>query len=188
MRKTIVTASGAALLSMFLLPASAATPEEKHPQEEGPPQVVSPWQSWDFNGSRERVRSEMLSLIKEQGLTITAEDEKKGTFVTDLVEFDDKKFGVDVGVPPPKAGPKYPYFQLNAMTSGKFGLEGRFSGATDGRTHLDLRALLETRGMDEKIRGMRWIPRVSNGEVERYFFTRLSLKLLNTPSDSSSPR
>jgi hypothetical protein len=93
-----------------------------------------------------------------------------------------------VGVPPPKAGPKYPYFQLNVMTSGKYGLEGRLTGVSEARTRLDLRALLEARGMDEKIRGMRWIPRVSNGEVERYFFTRLSLRLLNPPSASPSPR
>jgi hypothetical protein len=187
MKNAAITVSGAALLSMLLLPASAIS-EEKHPPDEGPPQVVSPWQSLDFNGSLERVHADLFALIKEQGLTVTAEDEKKGSFVTDLVEFDDKKFGVDVGVPPPKAGPKYPYFQLNTMTSGKFGLEGHLVSTPDGRTHLDLRALLETRGMDEKIRGMRWIPRVSNGEVERYFFTRLSLKLLNPPSDGSSSR
>ncbi len=175
------------LLWVLLLPQPGfAAPEGKKPAEDVPPPVVSPWQSWDFDGSIDRVRSEFLLLVKEEGLTATVREERTGHFVTDLVEFNDKKFGVDVAIPPPKAGPKYPYFQLNDMTSGRFGLEARLGRLSDSRTHVDLRALLEIRGMDEKIRGMRWVPRISNGEVERYFFTRLSLRLLKPPATNSS--
>jgi hypothetical protein len=180
-------ALGALLVSLLQTsPARPAAPENKAPEEGGPPPVSSPWQSWQFNGSLEKVRSELLALCREDGLAPDHEDPKSGSFRTGMVEFNDKKFGVDVSVPPPKASPKYPYFQLNDMTAGRYGLEARLSPGASGQTHLDLRALLEIQGMDQKIRAMRWIPRISNGEVERYYFTRLALRLLNPPADGAS--
>jgi hypothetical protein len=186
LRRISSFALGALLIWILLVPASVvAAPGEQPAEDEGPPKVTSPWRTWHFNGPSEKVRSELFSLIREQGLTLTQQDKKEGTFGTDLIEFDDKKFGVDVSIPPPKAGPKYPYFQLNVMTAGRYGLEGRLERISDEQSRLDLRAVLEIRGMDENIRAMRWIPRISNGGIERYFFTRLSFRLMN-PSPAAS--
>jgi hypothetical protein len=180
LRRASGVAMGVLLNWILLVPAIIAAPIGTPAQDDGPPKVNSPWKTWQFNGPPEKVRSELFSLIQEQGLTLTRQDTKEGTFVTDLIEFDDKKFGVDVSVPPPKAGPKYPYFQLNSMTSGKYGLEGRLRPISAEQSRLDLRALLEIRGMDQSIRAMRWVPRISNGEVERFFFTRLAFRLRNS--------
>jgi hypothetical protein len=150
--------------------------------------LSSPWRDIQFGAPLERVRAELLTLLKEDGLTVVPEETEEGRFVTDIVEFDDKKFGVDVSIPPPKLSPKYPYAQLNSMTSGRYGLEGRLRPLSAGMTRLELRANLETRGMDQKARAMRWIPRYSNGEVERSLFTRLASRILKPVPDGSPKR
>lgn len=157
-------------------PVSESKEEPSAPLD--PPPVTSPWRTFQFNGTVTQVREHLEALMKEDGLTLKEQDKDKGSFLTDLVEFDEKKFGVDVSTPPPKASPKYPWFQTIEMTSGRFGLEGRLSSLGEGQTRLDLRALLEIRAMDKKIRGMRWVPRYSNGSVEQVYFTRLALSLL----------
>ena len=181
----------AGLVTLILCaPASgqAQEPSDKAvPDPEGPPPVSSPWRTWQFNGSLERVREQLEALMKEDGLAFKEQNKATGSFVTDLVEFDDKKFGVEVSIPPPKASPKYPWFQLNSMTSGRFGLEGRLSALSESQTRLDLRALLEIRAMDKKIRALRWIPRYSNGAVEQLYFTRLSMSLLQSSSTAQAP-
>ena len=182
--------SGPALLLMLLsfsspLPAGTETPESEPPQSEGPPPVTSPWRNMMYAAPLERVRAELLALVAEDGLAVTREDRSDGSFATGLVEFNDKKFGVDVSVPPPKMSNKYPYAQLITMTSGRYGLEGRLAEESPGRTRLDLRALLEIRGHDHKALAMRWIPRYSNGEVERNYFTRLHLRLLKAPAEAT---
>jgi len=177
------------LVSISIAPATgAATPEPEPGQESGPPPVSSPWRSQQFDAPLEKVRSELLALIQEDGLALAREESKDGTFATGRVEFDDKKFGVDVSIPPPKLSSKYPYAQLNSMTSGRYGLEWRLSEASPDQTRLDLRALLEIRGMDRRAKARRWIPRYSNGEVERQYFTRLSLRLLKPPGGSPRAR
>jgi len=182
-------------LLLFSAPGAGAAAQEAEPAQESeshqevsppPPPVSSPWRSAQFAAPLEKVRAELLALIQEDRLGVTGEEKAAGTFVTGMVEFDDKKFGVDVSIPPPKLSNKYPYAQLNAMTSGRYGLEGRLQEVAPDQTRLDLRALLEIRGLDHRARTMRWIPRVSNGEVERNYFTRLSLRLLR-PQGASPP-
>lgn len=152
---------------------------------DAPPPVSSPWRSWHYNATPEQVRSAFEALFKEDGLSIKLEDKKSGSFTTDLVEFNDKKFGVEVSLPPPKAGPKYPWFQTNDMRSGRFGIEGKIYPAAGADTRVDIRALLEIRGMDQKVKSMRWIPRYSNGAVEQQYFTRLSLRLLAAAGEAA---
>ncbi len=181
------------LAALFLaLPTLAASespaPGEKPPQDEGPAPLNSPWRTSQFNGSLEKVRDAFLAILKEEGLDVTRGEEPPDSFVTSLVEFDKKKFGVQVSIPPPKLSPKYPYAQLNQMYSGKYGLEGHFSRLSAEQTRLDLRAELQILAMDEKARAERWVPRYSNGEVERYYFTRLSLLLLHPASELTPPR
>jgi len=163
-------------------------PEPEPQQENGPPSVSSPWKNQQFDAPLERVRSELLALIQEDGLALVREERKDGTFATGWVDFDNKKFGVDVSIPPPKLTSKYPYAQPNSMTSGRYGLEGRLSRVSPLQTRLDLRAFLEIRGVDRKAYVTRWIPRLSNGEVERQYFTRLSLRLLKPPGGSPPAR
>lgn len=176
-------------LLVLLAPGAGAVAQEPEPAQEVsplPPPVSSPWRTAQFAAPLEKVRAELTALIQEDRLAVTGEEKEVGTFVTGMVEFDDKKFGVDVSIPPPKLSNKYPYAQLNTMTSGRYGLEGRLQEVAPGQIRLDLRALLETRGLDHKAGTMRWIPRVSNGEVERNYFTRLSLRLLR-PQGASPP-
>jgi len=171
-----------------LLPAAPDLEEGKVTEGDVPPLISSPWRSWHFGAPLDRVRSELLSLLKEDGLTIVEEDRAAGNLLTDKIQFDSKRFGVDVSIPPPKAGPKYPWFQMNAMTSGRYGLEGKVSTLGPGQTGVDLRAVLEIQGMDQKIRAMRWVPRYSNGTVEQHYFSRLGFRLIPPPSGESSPR
>jgi hypothetical protein len=152
-----------------------------------PPPVTSPWRAFQFNGTLQQVREHLEALLKEDGLTLKEQNKNTGSFLTDLVEFDEKKFGVDVSTPPPKASPKYPWFQTIEMTSGRFGFEGRLSPLAEGQTRLDLRALLEIRAMDKKLRGMRWVPRYSNGSIEQVYFTRLALSLLQPSPQAQAP-
>ncbi|PYQ14125.1 MAG: hypothetical protein DMH00_02380 [Acidobacteria bacterium] len=166
------------LLSVPGLLLGAPEPSAQKVEETAPSPVNSPWKTWQFNAPPERVRAELLVLMKEDRLNLKEESRKDGTLLTDLVEFNDKKFGVDVSIPPPKATPKYPWFQTNEMRSGRYGLEAKLSPLGSTSTRVDLRALLQIRGMDGKIRAMRWIPRYSNGAVEQQYFTRLSLRLL----------
>jgi hypothetical protein len=172
--------------------ATALQAEEEKPLPgAAPPAVSSPWRTQDFPAPLERVRSEILAMATEDGLTVQEgdkEEKKEGRFRTGLVVFDDKRFGVDVSIPPPKASPKYPFFQLNEMTSGRYGLEGRVWSLSPTQVRVDLRALLEIRGMDQKERTLRWIPRLSNGQIESNYFTRLSQRLLQIANDGSSPR
>ena len=170
------------------LGASPATPESKTPEEDPLPVVVSPTQTWQFNGSLEKVRDALVTLLKEDGLSIKEENRAAGTFATDLIIFDDKKFGVDVSVPPPRANPKYPWLQAIAVSSGRFGLEGKLTGAGPDLTRLDLRAIIEVTAMNTKKGGQAWIPRYSNGTVEHLYISRLGLKLLPTPPSESTPR
>jgi len=180
---------GVLILSFLLSPSmGAAPPEEKPSEDAGPPPVSAPWRTARFDAPVERVRAELMTLLKEDVLAVTFEETEQGGFVTDIVEFDDKKFGVNVSTPPPKLSPKYPYAQLISVTSGRYGLEGRLRLLSAGRARMELRAILETRGMDQKARAMRWIPRVSNGEVERQLFSRLALRLLKPASDGSPRR
>jgi len=177
------------LVTILMAPATgAATTEPESQPEDGPPVVSSPWRSQQFNAPLERVRSELLALIQEDDLALVQDDRKDGTFSTGWVEFDSKKFGTDVSIPPPKLTTQYPYAQLNTMTSGRYGLEGRLSRSSPRQTRLDLRALLEGRGVDRKAIVMRWISRLSNGEVERQYFTRLSLRLLKPPGGNPPAR
>jgi len=185
--------SGPALLLLLLslsplIAAGTETPEAEPPQEAGPPRVSSPWRNGIFDAPLERVRAELRALMTEDGLALTGEEKSDGSFATGLVEFDDKKFGADVSVPPPQLSNKYPYVQMRSMTSGRYGLEGRLVEESPDRTRLDLRALLEIRGQDHKARVMRWIPRYSNGEVERNYITRLHLRLLKAPGNTPPAR
>ena len=152
---------------------------EKAPQpSEDPPPVNSPWRTWHYNATPQQIRSAFETLFKEDGLSVKQEDKKSGTFMTDRVEFNDKKFGVEVSLPPPKAGPKYPWFQTNDMRSGRFGIEGRIYPASGSEVRVDIRAMLEINAVDQKVKSMRWVPRYSNGAVEQQYFTRLSMILL----------
>jgi hypothetical protein len=180
-----------ALLPVMVLATALQAQEEKPPPAAALPQVSSPWRTQDFTAPLERVRTELLAMATEDGLTVQEgdkEEKKEGRFRTDLVDFDSKRFGVDVSIPPPKANPKYPFFQLNAMTSGRYGLEGRVWSLSSTQVRVDLRALLEIRGMDQKVHALRWVPRFSNGEIEANYFTRLSQRLLKIANDGSSPR
>jgi hypothetical protein len=175
-----------ALLCAPVWGAPASDVKEEPPAPLEPPPVTSPWRTFQFNGTPQQVRERLEALMKEDGLTVKEQNKDAGSFLTDLVEFDDKKFGVDVSIPPTKASPKYPWFQMNEMTSGRFGLEGRLSPLGEGQTRLDLRALLEIRAFDRRIHAMRWIPRYSNGSVEQVYFTRLALSLLQPSSQAPS--
>ena len=169
-------------VTILIAPAQEdVTPEPVPRQDNSPPPVSSPWRSQQFDAPLEKVRSEILALIQEDGLALVREDRKDGTFTTGLADFDGKKFGADVSIPPPKISARYPYAQTIVMTSGRYGLEGRLSRTSPVRTRLDVRALLEIRAADRKAYTTRWVPRLSNGEVERQFFTRLSLRLLKPP-------
>ena len=179
----------APLLIALVALAGAASPGLPMPETQeapdGPPPVTSPWRSWHYNATPEQVRAAFEALFKEDGLTVKEQDRKSGTFTTDMAEFNDKKFGVELSIPPPKAGPKYPYFQTNDMRSGRFGIEGKIYPAAGADVRVDIRALLEIRGMDQKVKTMRWIPRTSNGAVEQQYFTRLSLHLLAHAGESA---
>ena len=177
------------LVAILLAPAAGAPTEGQDLQQEtGPPPVSSPWESQQFNAPLERVRSELLALLQEDGLALVREEREEGTFATGLVDFDDKKFGVDVSIPPPKISARYPYAQMNSMRTGRYGLEGRLSGMSPTQTRLDLRALLEIRAADRKKMVTRYVPRISNGQVERQYFTRLSLRLLKPPGGTPPKR
>jgi hypothetical protein len=178
-------------LLLVMLATALVAEEEKPAPGALPPEVSSPWRTQDFVAPLEKVRSELMAMATEDGLTVQEgdkEEKKEGRFKTDLIEFDSKRFGVDVSIPPPKASPKYPFFQLNAMTSGRYGLEGRVWSLSPTQVRVDLRALLEIRGMDQKVHTLRWVPRLSNGEIESNYFTRLSQRLLKAANDGSSPR
>ncbi len=179
----------ARLAPLLIALVGAASPglSMPEPQEspDVPPPVTSPWRSWHYNATPDQVRSAFESLFKEDSLSIKEQDRKAGTFITDMAEFGEKKFGVEVSIPPPKAGAKYPYFQTNDMRSGRFGIEAKIYPAAGSEVRVDIRALLEIRGMDQKGRAMRWIPRYSNGAVEQQYFTRLSLRLLESAGESA---
>jgi hypothetical protein len=165
-----------------------AAPEAKTQEEDPIPVVNSPIQSWQFNGNLERVREAFLALLKEDGLSIKEENRSNGTFVTDLVSFDSKKFGVDISIPPPRANAKYPWLQSIAVNSGRYGLEGKFSVAGAELTRLDLKALIEVTAMNARKGTTAWVPRLSNGTVERFYFSNLGMKLLATPTTDGAPR
>ena len=168
--------------------ATSGSPDAKNTEEDPLPVVNSPTQSWQFKGSLEKVREALLAVLKEDGLSIKEENRSAGTFVTDLVAFDSKRFAVDISIPPPRANDKYPWLQSIAVLSGRYGLEGKLSAEGPETTRLDLKALIEVTAMNAKKRTMAWVPRLSNGTVERSFFSDLGLKLLATPSSDSAPR
>ena len=170
------------------LAAANSTPEPKPPEEDAPPAVISPMLTWQFNTSLEKVREAMLAVLKEDGLSIKEESRSTGTFVTDLVSFDTKKFGVDVSSPPPRANPSYPWLQSFQVTTGRFGLEGKLVAGGPVTTRLDLRALIEVTAIYTKTGNVSWFPRYSNGTIEHFFFSRLGLKLLAPPPSDSAPR
>jgi len=170
------------------LAAANSTPEPKLPEGDAPPAVVSPTQTWQFSGSLDKVREAMLALLKEDGLSIKEESRSTGTFVTDLVNFDTKKFGVDVSSPPPRANPGYPWLQSISVNNGRFGLEGRLVAAGPETTRLDLRALIEVTAINTKKGAVSWVPRYSNGTIEHFYFSRLGLKLLPPSSSDGASR
>lgn len=163
-------------------------PEAKSQEEDAIPVVNSPTVTWQFNGSLERVRDNLLTILKEDGLSIKEESRSTGTFVTDLVNFDSKKFGVDVSIPPPRANANYPWLQAIAVLSGRFGLEGRLSAVGPEATRLDLKAIIEVTAMNAKKGNIAWVPRYSNGTVERSYISSLGIKLVAAPSSNSAPQ
>jgi len=178
------------ILLLLAIPSMAQSQAQKAGKKadlpEGPPPAASPWRTWKLDASEERVHSTLLALLREDGLTPVEGDRSNVTLATNLIEFDNKRFGVSVSIPPPKATPQYPYFQLNVMTSGRYGLECRIAPGGPNQTRVDLRALLETRGFDKNLNVQRWVPRSSNGEVESNYFTRLALRLLSKPAPAAS--
>jgi hypothetical protein len=168
--------------------AANSTPEPKPPEEDVPPAVISPTQTWQFTGSLEKVREALLAVLKEDGLSIKDESRSTGTFVTDLVSFDTKKFGVDVSAPPPRANPAYPWLQSISVNNGRFGLEGKLVAAGAETTRLDLRAIIEVTAINTKKGAVTWVPRYSNGTIEHLYFSRLGLKLLPPPSSDGASR
>jgi hypothetical protein len=155
------------------------------PEEGGPPPLNSPWRSYDFDLPFDRLKAEVFTLIRGDGLTLQSPDDASGPFLTGLIAFDDKRFNASVSVPPPRASAKYPYFQLIEMRAGRYGLEGRLTPIAASRTRLELRAMLEIQAMDKKENHLRWVPRYSNGTVEQDFFNRLNLAIL---AANSSPQ
>ncbi|MCI0656113.1 MAG: hypothetical protein L0170_03480, partial [Acidobacteria bacterium] len=101
---------------------------------------------------------------------------------------DSKRFGVDISIPPPRANAKYPWLQNIAVTSGRYGLEGKLSVAGPEVTRLDLKALIEVTAMNARKGTTAWVPRFSNGTVERFYFSNLGMKLLATPTGDGAPR
>lgn len=184
--RPVVWVSFLALLGLWA--PLLATPEAKSQEEDPIPVVNSPTQTWQFNGNLERVREALLAMLKEDGLSIKEENRSNGTFVTDLVNFDSKRFGVDISIPPPRANAKYPWLQNIAVTSGRYGLEGKLSVAGPEVTRLDLKALIEVTAMNARKGTTAWVPRFSNGTVERFYFSNLGMKLLATPTGDGAPR
>ena len=170
------------------LAAGPAAPEPKAAEDDPLPVVNSPTLTWQFNGSLEKVRDAMVALLKEDGLSIKDENRATGSFVTDLVNFDTKKFGVDVSAPPPRANPAYPWLQSISVNVGRFGLEGKLVAAGPETTRLDLRALIEVTALNTKKGGVVWIPRYSNGTIEHLYFSRLGLKLVAPPPSDNASR
>jgi len=168
--------------------AAPGAPEPKTQDENAIPTLNSPILTWQFNGSLEKVRQALLAILKEDGLSIKEENRGTGAFVTDLVNFDSKKFGVDVSLPPPRANPQYPWLQSIAVNSGRFGLDGKLTVAGAENTRLDLKAIIEVTAMSTKKGGTFWIPRYSNGTIEHLYFSRLGMKLLPSPAGESAPR
>jgi hypothetical protein len=168
--------------------AAGTAPEPKAQEEDPIPLVNSPILTWQFNGSLRKVRDAMVALLKEDGLSIKEENRTTGSFVTDLVSFDSKKFGVDVSSPPPRADPAYPWLQSIEVNNGRFGLEGKLVAAGPETTRLDLRALIEVTAIYTKKGTVSWLPRYSNGTIEHFFFSRLGLKLLAPPPSDNAPR
>ena len=170
-----------------LLHAAPESPDAKVPEEDTPPPINSPYLNWQFNAPLAKVKEALQALMKEDGLSFKEDNSATGDFVTDLAEFDEKKFGVDVSIPPPRANPKYPWLQSIAMTSGRFGLQGKLVSMGPTSTRLDLRALLEIPAINSKVGGRRWVPRYSNGTIEHLYITRLSLRLLPPPASDGKP-
>jgi hypothetical protein len=168
--------------------AGPDTPEIPNPEEEAAPVLNSPILSWQFNGTLERVRDTLIDLLKKDGLSLKEENREAGTFMTDLVNFNAKKFGVNVSIPPPRVNPKYPWLQSIAVSNGRFGLEGRLIAVGPESTRLDLRALLEVQAMNTKKGELTWTPRYSNGTIEHQYFSRLAVSLPPPPSGESAPR
>ena len=189
---TIRTSLAAPLVFLMFLSVPFAARKELVPGAklpEGPPPAASPWRDQHFNAPAERLRAELRALLSEDHLALREEGNEDGTFHTDLVEFDKKKFGVDVSIPPPKSSPEFPYYTTNTLESGRFGFEGKIVPERSNQSHLHLRALREGRAMDKRAGARRWLPRASNGEVERNYFTRLALRLLRPPAaGASTPR
>jgi len=168
------------------LAVASEAPEAKEQDEEAAPAVISPYLNWQFNGSLEKVRESLQAVLKEDGLTLKEDAKSPGTFVTDLVVFDEKRFGVNVSTPPPRANPKYPYLQAIAVNAGRYGLEGRLSSAGPQATRLEIRALIEVSAINTRKGGTVWIPRYSNGTIEHLAFSRIALKML-APASGDTP-
>lgn len=163
---------------------SESVSEKKFPKV--PPPVTSPWRTLEVSADPDRVRTELLSLFKTEGLTVVEEKRSEAILRTDLIPFDPKKFAVSVAIPPPKATAEYPYYQMNAMRIGRFGLESHVVRRGPGRTRLDLRALLEIQALSKNQGVMLWVPRISNGEIEKIYLSRLAFRL-EPQSAPSSP-
>jgi len=188
-RPTCVLFLALALMSIPVAGSQTGDSASERTLPEGPPPVSSPWRSLEVSATPDRVRTELLSLFKAEGLTVVEEIRSDAILRTDLIPFDREKFAVSVATPPPKATAEYPYYQMNAMMVGRFGLESHVVRSGPGRTRLDLRALLEAQAMSKNDRVMLWIPRISNGEVEKVYLSRLASRLEpQTAPSSLSPR
>jgi len=141
----------------------------------------------EVSASPDRVRAELLSLFKAEGLTVAEEKRSEAILRTNLIPLDAKKFAVGVATPPPKASAEYPYYQLNAMKLGRFGLESHVVPRAPGTTRLDLRALLEIQALSKNQGVMVWVPRISNGEIEKVYLSRLSSRFKPQSTPSSPP-
>jgi hypothetical protein len=188
-RATLALLAVATLLAAAPPEDPSETGEEPEGGEVAPPQVTSPWRSYHFDAPTEQVRSLLDEFLKSEGLVLQPGKSEDGTLRTELKDFDEKKFQRDVSVPPPRASTDYPFYQTNAMTSGRYGLEFRLDSEGESRTRILLRAHLEIRAMNRRARKMIWVPRISNGEVERQFVNHLTLRLLAaTRPAASGPR
>jgi hypothetical protein len=182
----------AAFLLLFGLASGLqAVPDDtqpKIPDEDLPPPITSPYLNWQFDAPKAKTWEALQALIKEDGLTIKEKNDTAGSFVTELLEFDEKKFTVDVSIPPPRANPKYPWLQPIVMTSGRYGLDGKLSSLGPNKTRLDLKAILEIAAINSKVGGKHWVPRYSNGAIEHQYFSRLSFRLLAEASGQPSSK
>lgn len=166
------------LMAVGPAPGHASDSPDAKEQDDTPLPVSSPYLTMQFSGDLEKVRESFQALLKEDGLALKEDPKNPAAFSTDMVHFDDKKFGMAVSTPPPRANPKYPWLQSIAANSGRYGLEGRFFSTGAQTTRIELRAIIEVTAINTRKGGTAWVPRYSNGTIEHLTFSRLALKLL----------